>query len=217
MTDKSNFNFKAIMVSAIVSTAFTIIGALAISFLSNKAPALQYEILPVSYFKRDSIQLSIINIKVLNSGEKECEDVAMNIDFGSKIKPNDYSIQKSSSSIGIKQKFDSTTGKISYSTPYLNPKEQIVFTFLLNEVIDYKNVQVDLRSKGLNGEQIVLLDETLGIPYVLILGTIGMFVMAIVFTSVVVFHQRKVIKYERQLQKLDKAEINKLKKELEKN
>lgn len=46
-------------------------------------------------------------------------------------------------------------------------------------------------------------ENTLGIPYVLILGTIGMFVMAITLVSVVVFHQRRVIKFNKQLQKLE--------------
>ena len=46
-------------------------------------------------------------------------------------------------------------------------------------------------------------ENTLGIPYVLILGTIGMFVMAITLVSVVVFHQRRIIKFNKQLQKLE--------------
>lgn len=46
-------------------------------------------------------------------------------------------------------------------------------------------------------------ENTLGIPYVLILGTIGMFVMAITLVSVVVFHQRRVIKFNKQLQKME--------------
>lgn len=41
------------------------------------------------------------------------------------------------------------------------------------------------------------------IPYVLIIGTIGMFAMAITLVSIVVFHQRRVIKFNKQLQKLE--------------
>ena len=104
--------------------------------------SLQYEIFPVSYFKKDSLQLPIVNIKILNSGRKECEDVAINISFGSKIVANDYSIQKSSESIVVKQ-----VGKASYLIPYLNPAEQIVYSFLINEAVDEKKIQVDLRGK----------------------------------------------------------------------
>ena len=46
-------------------------------------------------------------------------------------------------------------------------------------------------------------ENTFGVSNVLILGTIGMFVMAITLVSVVVFHQRRVIKFNKQLQKLE--------------
>ncbi len=46
-------------------------------------------------------------------------------------------------------------------------------------------------------------DNSLGLSNVLIFGTIGMFVMAITLVSVVVFHQRRVIKFNNQLQKLE--------------
>ncbi len=215
MTDKNNFNFKAVLISAIVSTVFTILGALTISFLSSKNPALQYEILPISYFKRDSIQLSIVNIKIFNSGKKECEDVAMNVNFGSKINSNDYSIQKSSESIIINQKFDSTNGKISYLLPYLNPKEQILFSFLLNKVVDGKSIEVDLRSKGINGIKSNSTSEP--IPIILVFGTVGMFVLTITLITVVVFHQKRVIKFNLQLEKLKDDEIAMLKKQLKEN
>ena len=42
-----------------------------------------------------------------------------------------------------------------------------------------------------------------GLSNVLIFGTIGMFVMAITLVSVVVFHQRRVIKFNKQLQKME--------------
>ncbi|HVZ96473.1 MAG TPA: ATP-binding protein [Chitinophagaceae bacterium] len=45
--------------------------------------------------------------------------------------------------------------------------------------------------------------NTFGYSNVLIFGTLGMFVMAITLVSVVVFHQRRVIRFNRQLQKLE--------------
>ena len=45
--------------------------------------------------------------------------------------------------------------------------------------------------------------NSIGISNVLILGTIGMFIMAITLVSVVVFHQRRVIRFNKQLQKLE--------------
>ncbi len=46
-------------------------------------------------------------------------------------------------------------------------------------------------------------ENTFGIPYILILGTIGMFTLAITLVSVVIFHQRRVIRFNKQLQKLE--------------
>src|SRR5664279_2391208 len=46
-------------------------------------------------------------------------------------------------------------------------------------------------------------EKTIGISNVLVFGTIGMFVMAITLVSVVVFHQRRVIKFNKQLQKME--------------
>jgi two-component system NarL family sensor kinase len=46
-------------------------------------------------------------------------------------------------------------------------------------------------------------ENSFGVNNVLIFGTLGMFVMAITLVSVVVFHQRRVIKFNKQLQKLE--------------
>ncbi|MEO7119981.1 MAG: two-component sensor histidine kinase, partial [Ginsengibacter sp.] len=45
--------------------------------------------------------------------------------------------------------------------------------------------------------------SSLGISNILIFGTIGMFVMAITLVSVVVFHQRRVIRFNKTLQKME--------------
>ncbi|MEO8721550.1 MAG: ATP-binding protein [Ginsengibacter sp.] len=44
---------------------------------------------------------------------------------------------------------------------------------------------------------------TLGISSVLVLGTLGMFFMAITLVSVVVFHQRRIIRFNKQIQKME--------------
>jgi signal transduction histidine kinase len=47
------------------------------------------------------------------------------------------------------------------------------------------------------------LQSTLGVSSVLILGTLGMFFMAITLVSIVVFHQRRVIRFNKQIQKME--------------
>jgi two-component system, NarL family, sensor kinase len=44
---------------------------------------------------------------------------------------------------------------------------------------------------------------SLGVSTVLILGTLGMFVMAITLISLLVFHQRRVIRFNKQIQKME--------------
>src|SRR5665213_1488434 len=44
---------------------------------------------------------------------------------------------------------------------------------------------------------------TMGSSNVLIFGTLGMFIMAITLVSVVVFHQRRVIRFNKQIQKME--------------
>ena len=47
------------------------------------------------------------------------------------------------------------------------------------------------------------LQTTLAVSSVLILGTLGMFLMAITLVSIVVFHQRRVIRFNKQIQKME--------------
>ncbi len=46
-------------------------------------------------------------------------------------------------------------------------------------------------------------DNSFSVTNILIFGTLGMFVMAITLVSVVVFHQRRVIRFNKQLQKME--------------
>ena len=49
----------------------------------------------------------------------------------------------------------------------------------------------------------------------LVFFTIGMFLVAIILVSIVVFHQRRTIKYSRQIRELSEAKIKELQKELD--
>ncbi|MEO8854058.1 MAG: hypothetical protein ABI359_09780 [Ginsengibacter sp.] len=200
MTGKNNF--KGLMVPAIISTLFSILGNIAVFTMTSKTGSLEYDISPISYFKLDSIQLSILNIKILNSGQKECEDIDLNVDFGSKISANDFSIAKSPESIITNQKLDSATGKILYSIPYLNPNEQVVYSFLFNKILDQKNLHVDLRGKGVNGVKTEVIDSSLASIFVV--GTLVITFIAIYLLFIIVFHQQKVIKSYLKLEKVGK-------------
>ena len=206
MDDKASFNFKAVLGSAIIATVLTVIGSFIISSFSNKQAWLQYEILPVSQFKKDSVQLYLVSIKIFNDGTKECEDVTINIRLGTKINAKDYSIQKSSPSMPINQHFDSISKRISYTMPYLNPGEQIVLSFSFNENVNENNIQVDVRGRGSNGKKLDLVGSA--VSNMVIFGLLAMVVITIYLMSLFLFHQGKIIKDLR-------FQLNRLKKELE--
>src|SRR5665647_3238556 len=46
-------------------------------------------------------------------------------------------------------------------------------------------------------------ENSLGVSSVLVLGTLGMFIMAITLILVLVFHQRRVIRFNKQIQKME--------------
>ncbi len=209
----SKNNFKTIVISAIVSTAFSIIGTVASGIILSKSVTLQYEVSPVIYFKNDSVQL--VNVKIFNNGAKECEDIILTIDFGPNIIASDFCIQKSSQSIIVNKNLDTGNGKVLYSIPYLNPKDQIVYSFLFNnKILDKDNFHVDLRGKGINGTNRELSDG-LGILSILILATLAMYIFTIMFLSIIIFHQKKLIKFNIQQENLMKDEILNLKKQIE--
>lgn len=45
--------------------------------------------------------------------------------------------------------------------------------------------------------------DTLGISSILVVGTLGMLVMAITLVSVIVFHQRRVLRFNRKIQLME--------------
>lgn len=46
-------------------------------------------------------------------------------------------------------------------------------------------------------------DDTFSFSMVLLLGTLGMCIMAVILISVLVFHQRRIIRYNKQIQKME--------------
>jgi len=192
---------RALVTGAIISSSFALIGTLTNFYITKKEPTLKYEILPVSYYKADSVRLSIVNIRIVNEGNKECENISFVTNFGETLKTTDYNFQKSSEAITIIKVIDSATRKAYYSIPYLNPKEQIVCSFLLNAIVERKNVVVDLRSKGNNGVEIN--NDENQITSAVFFGTMAMLTLAVGLIVFIIFHQRKVIRYQSYLQRIE--------------
>ncbi len=178
---------------------FTIIGSLSIAYLNQKESTLEYEILPLSSFKADSSQITIVNIRILNSGNTECENISFAPRFGDSTRFSNYTFQKSSSPIQVFKIYDSLTRQTYYSIPYLNPKEQVVCSFLFKRIVNSNEILVDLRSKGVTGVEIKEEYPT-AITKVLFFGTISMLCLTLALVVFIIFHQRKVIRYQLMLQ-----------------
>ncbi len=186
MDEKRVVRFKILDIPAIVTTIIGVLGVFLITFLSAK-PSLRWEILPVTNFTKDSVKISIVNIKVFNSGGKECEDVALKIDLGVAIDSNNVLLQKSNSTLPILKTFGSRD--VSCFIPYLNPDDEIIFSFFTNSnTVEENKIRVDLRGKGINGKGTRV--SYSNIPKWLIIGTIGMFILAITLVSIIVFHHQ---------------------------
>ena len=201
-TEKKPFSIKAATYTALISTAFALLSSLAQVVINKKGPALEYEILPISYFNNDSLRITIVNIRIVNDGNDECDDISFAPVFGDSITISSFNFQKSDLTIKINRVFDSTTQKMYYSIPFLNPKEQIVCSFLFNRIIDQNSVDVYLRSKGRNGIKISS-PRFEAISMFLFFGTIGMLVLTIGLIVFIIFHQRKVIRFQLKLQRME--------------
>jgi hypothetical protein len=198
--EKSKFSFSSATYTAIISMTFTIIGSLSIAYLNQTKPTLEYEILPISSFQADSSQITIVNIRIRNSGNKECENISFAPRFGDSLKNVNYTFHNSSSPIQILKIYDSSNHQTYYSIPYLNPKEQLVCSFLFKRIINPNEISIDLRSKGTIAVE-TRQEPSPAITEVLFYGTISMLVFTLALVVFIIFHQRKVIRFQLVLQR----------------
>ncbi len=189
--NKNKYDTKDLIFGAIITAVFTVLGSLAFYYFTNKEPIIFYEILPVSYFKKDSFQISIINVRIINDGRKECEEIIFTTDFGENNYPEEYTFNKGSSNIKIKENIDTSNRRPFYTIPYLNPKEEIIFSFFINKIVDQQNIEVNLRGKGINGSKYVSSSDPS--TTLMLLSTIVMTSITLGIVSFVLFHQRKAI------------------------
>lgn len=207
--DKKPLDIKTTVITAMISTVITILGSVLLLYITRQEPTLKYEILPLSYFKTDSLHITIVNIRIVNEGNKECESIFFAPHFGDSLNSTDYEFQKSSPTIQMQKQIDSFSRKSYFFVPFLNAKEQVLCSFLLNKIIDEKSIDVDLRSKGNIGVKIEPNSPTI-ITRALYFGTIGMMALTIGLVVFIIFHQRKVIRYQLRLQRLSSEQFKRV-------
>jgi len=190
--EKNSSNISKLVFAAIISSFFTIITSFVFYYFTTKEPFLKYEVQQISNFKKDSNQITIIKVKIINDGKKECEGVTFNPCFGDSNCIVDCVFERIPGSIVINKMIDSSSKKILYFIPYLNPHEQIFCTFLVKRIIDEEHVDIDLRSKGINGVRSG--QSKNGVIVLLFLVIIITLCLTIGLIAYIIFYQRKIIK-----------------------
>jgi hypothetical protein len=152
------------------------------------------------------------NIKISNSGNKEVEDVNGIISFADSLIILESKIEASPKALLLNTTIDSSNST-KFSSPMLNPNEQILFSFLVTSNIDKEKIKVDLRGRGLKGT--IFEEKKTEIATTLILGTMGMVILTISLIIFIIFHQRKIIRYTENLAHLEKKKLEEKNNELD--
>lgn len=140
-----------VLISALLTALLSLAVGIGIFHYTSKAPELNYTTFPVSGFRATNKSLTIYNVQIENSGNKEAEDVQVIFTFPSGANVTDYNLEPSAKTIkySISDTNDMTNAVFNF--PLLNPTESCKFSFLA-ENAKTGNVEVDLRGKGTIGE-----------------------------------------------------------------
>jgi len=210
-----NLNTLGIAVTSVVTIITTVVASYLFFALTNRSPDLKYEIAPISSFQNQNNSLSIVNIRIFNSGNKEVENINGLIEISSINKISETSISPSSKAIVFHSK--DSLNSISFDAPLLNAGDQITFSLLVNSNITDEKIKVYLRGNGINGNEskISEFDDVFGVNRKLFIGTLGMLIITIGLILFIIYHQRKVIRYQLKLHMLQMKQVevykNKLK------
>ncbi len=140
-----------VVISALLTALLSLAVGIGIFHYTSKAPELTYTTFPVSGFRAPNKSLTIYNVQIENSGNKEAEDVQVSFTFPSGANVADYNLEPSAKTImySISDTNDLTNAVFNF--PLLNPTESCKFSFLAENAKN-GNVEVDLRGKGAIGE-----------------------------------------------------------------
>lgn len=187
-----NINWKQSIVTAIITIIVTVIGGMLLYYFQYHKPKLEYNIEVLPSFNSDKENVSIIHLKVSNTGNDIAEDIKCVVD----VKPatiKDFNIN-SNSLIELKTNLDSS--KICFTAKNMNSTETYQASLLLTtNAIFPESPTVTLRGKGING--IPQEESNNEIPFIWILTfiTIG--------TTLVSLTTRSLIKSKGLLESID--------------
>lgn len=169
-----------VVISALLTALLSLAVGIGIFHYTSKAPELTYTTFPVSGFRAPNKSLTIYNVQIENSGNKEAEDVQVSFTFPSGANVADYNLDPSAKTIKYSISDTNDLTNAVFTFPLLNPTESCKFSFLA-ENAKPGNVEVDLRGKGTIGEIHKIKSER-PLSYLIIYNIVSGIILIIIFT-----------------------------------
>ncbi len=132
---------------------FTLLASLPFFYFTNESPDLTYEVFPPSSFVSEQTERTIYTVRAANQGDAEAEDVRMVVDFPNGVKVQDSKVSTSSGAMTYTFEDTSALSIREYAFPLLNPGESAKFSFLLSGSPSPQAVEVDVRGRGVVGQE----------------------------------------------------------------
>lgn len=182
---KERHSFKTILVSAVVTGLFTFLTTLLIDHYTTKQKRLVYDTQTSIPFQKDSLNVRIHNLELLNDGDEAIETIEGLVDFRDQQVAG-YQV-KGSPILSLQDSLTEHHYHIRLAS--LNPGERLTVTFLVSGTARVDSMPtISIRAKGLSGKEKRELGRNNGMPpYKLLLAI----VLAVALSSTLVVIGRK--------------------------
>lgn len=146
---KEKNNWKSIIWSAIITGIITLLTTLGINYFSSKKTSLSYLTQTSISFQKDSLNVRIYNLELVNDGDEIVENINGQIEFDGQHITN-YKLTNSPV-LNITDTVLNNAYKVQISS--LNPTEKVTMSFLISSPNQVDSLPiVDFRAKGLSGQ-----------------------------------------------------------------
>jgi hypothetical protein len=163
---------KTIIISAVVTGVITLLTTLVINYFTSKKNKLSYITQTSIPFQKDSLNVRIYNLDLINDGDEVIEGIKGVIKFDNQ-EISDYKL-KSSPVLAIHDTL--SDGKYEISIGSLNPSEKVTVSFLISSPNYIDSLpKVDFRAKGLSAKSEEVSDkkdESSSFFYILLFGVL---------------------------------------------
>jgi len=152
MADEQKTNYKALIVTGLISLAVAVGGNMLVNRLSEEKLLLAYDLTASETFDSSSGNIRIATVSVSNDGSKSIDDISLTIDL-----PNGEITEHKVTGLPTNSyAIDKTDSKLALTTKYLNPTEDFSIQLLLSNPQNTDFLPfVDLRGRGTLGAQVV--------------------------------------------------------------